>query len=393
MADQHNENGDAVQPLRIGFAGMTNRGGLAYRLHGSTPGVHVAAIMDSDEAVLALARESYGQDLRTTTRFDELLECDLDGIILGTRDGEHEDQIIRALGKGIAVLTNPPFALTIEGCDRVLTAAARAQKPLLTVNALRNEAYLAEMKRLVDEGAVGAVKAVQCRHYLANGGDLYFRDWQSEQAQVNSLLLHAGFQDLDMLQRLAGAVPESLHAFGARCVYGGGDGAPTQGNERADVEDLSMVSMRMANGVLCTYQQCHFAPDTWRSYTILGDCGRIENFGNAPGFTNLVLWQKRHDYHNPEGDARIEIPALDGLPGAPDEQAPLWTVAEAFVDTIRKDEDVWDQTLDAWQASVAACLATESMRAGGGSRVMPPLPPEILRVRPDADDRHTLPAT
>ena len=32
-----------------------------------------------------------------------------------------------------------------------------------------------------------------------------------------------------------------------------------------DVEDVSMMLMELENGILATFQQCHFAPDYWRN--------------------------------------------------------------------------------------------------------------------------------
>ncbi|WP_414930611.1 winged helix-turn-helix domain-containing protein [Streptomyces sp. SHP 1-2] len=35
--------------------------------------------------------------------------------------------------------------------------------------------------------------------------------------------------------------------------------------------------------VLAAYQQCPFTPDYWCNYTVIGDAGRLENFGDGPG--------------------------------------------------------------------------------------------------------------
>ena len=37
-----------------------------------------------------------------------------------------------------------------------------------------------------------------------------------------------------------------------------------------DVEDISMVNMRLTGGIMASYQQCHFTPDYWRNYTVIG---------------------------------------------------------------------------------------------------------------------------
>ncbi len=77
-------------------------------------------------------------------------------------------------------------------------------------------------------------------------------------------------------------------------------------NPVIDVEDLSMMLMALDNGVLCVYQQCHYAPDGWRNYTIIGTEGRIENFGDDHNHTVIRLWNRRTDY-NPYGDEQFYV--------------------------------------------------------------------------------------
>ena len=40
--------------------------------------------------------------------------------------------------------------------------------------------------------------------------------------------------------------------------------------------------MTLDNGVQASYEQCHFTPDYWRNYTVIGTEGRLENFGATP---------------------------------------------------------------------------------------------------------------
>ena len=47
--------------------------------------------------------------------------------------------------------------------------------------------------------------------------------------------------------------------------------------------------MELDNGVFASYQQCHFTPDGWRNYTIIGTEGRIENVTEDC----IKLWNRR----------------------------------------------------------------------------------------------------
>ena len=65
------------------------------------------------------------------------------------------------------------------------------------------------------------------------------------------------------------------------------------------------MNMRLDNGVLAAYQQCHFTPDYWRNYTVIGTEGRLENFGDGPGDTVRVWNTGRSGYR---ADADIVVP-------------------------------------------------------------------------------------
>lgn len=152
---------------------------------------------------------------------------------------------------------------------------------------------------------IGEVKSIWCRHFVGHGGDFYFRDWHADRCHTLGLLLQKGAHDLDVIHWLARASSQQVVAMGALQVYGNLDCRRTnpeppvavmadwfdphqwppteldQLNPVVDVEDLSMMLSRLSNGVLASYQQCHYTPDYWRNDTVIGDHGRMENFDDA----------------------------------------------------------------------------------------------------------------
>ena len=88
-------------------------------------------------------------------------------------------------------------------------------------------------------------------------------------------------------------------------------------NPVIDVEDISMMQMKLDNGVLASYQQCHFTPDYWRNYTVIGTAGRLENFGDDAG--NMIkVWNTRSQDGYVDADIEVEIEAADGGHGGAD---------------------------------------------------------------------------
>ena len=138
-----------------------------------------------------------------------------------------------------------------------------------------------------------------------------------------------------------------------------------------DVEDLSMVLMRMDSGIYASYEQCHYTPDYWRNYTVIGTEGRIENFGDGEGGL-IRLWNRRTHY-NAEGDEVFPIVGDAGGHG----DADVLTITE-FMRFVREGTPTDTSPLGAWYAVAAGIQATESLRDGSTPRTIPDLPPEVV---------------
>ena len=186
----------------------------------------------------------------------------------------------------------------------MLETAFRTGTKLYVGHNMRHMPVVRQMREIIDSGAIGEVKAVWCRHFVGNGGDYYFKDWHAERKNTTGLLLQKGAHDIDVIHWLAGGYTERVTAVGGLAVYGDVESRrdrtdrrmgdwfslenwpPTEQtglNPVIDVEDISMMQMELDNGVLASYQQCHFTPDYWRNYTVIGTEGRLENFGDDAG--------------------------------------------------------------------------------------------------------------
>jgi predicted dehydrogenase len=244
------------------------------------------------------------------------------------------------------------------------------------------------MKRLIDEGAIGQVKAIWCRHFISYGGEAYFKDWHAERSRATGLLLQKGAHDIDVIHWLAGGYSTQVHAMGGLTVYGDVKDrrhpdepprvrsvpdlwpptAQTGLNPTIDVEDLSMMQMCLDNGVLASYQQCHYTPDAWRNYTVIGTEGRIENFGDFSGDVVVRLWNRPPEYRA-RGDKEFELSGEARTHGGADPK-----IVEEFVRFARDGEPASVTPLDARYAVAAGCCATESLRHGSGALAVPQAP-------------------
>ncbi|MGO4102519.1 Gfo/Idh/MocA family protein [Leifsonia sp. YAF41] len=379
--------------LRIGIIGFGARAGLWREAHHPGHGSRVTAICDTSERSRADAA-SVLPDALITADLDELLASGVDAVFVLTPDHQHAEVAIRALDAGVAVFCEKPLAITIADADAMLETAKRTGSRLYIGHNMRHMSVITLMRRLIQEGRIGEVKAVWCRHFVGNGGDYYFKDWHAERSKTTGLLLQKGAHDLDVIHWLAGAYSESVAAMGSLSVYGDIDDRRDRSNERMydwfslgnwpptaqtglnpviDVEDISMVNLRLQNGVLASYQQCHFTPDYWRNYTIIGTEGRIENLGDESG-DEVRLWNQRHT-RAAEADETFIVPELDSDSGHGGADGLL--VAE-FLRFVRDGGVTETSPIAAREAVAAGILATESLRTGGGALTVPRLDPALV---------------
>ncbi len=377
--------------LRIGAIGYGLRGGLSGVAHRPEEGVELVALADPSELAQAAFLEKF-PEAKVVADYTEFLSMGLDAVFVTSPDWLHEEQASTLLGAGVSVYLEKPMAITTEGCDRILWAAKNGGGKLFVGHNMRHFAVVQKMKEWIDEGKIGEVKTAWCRHFVSYGGDAYFRDWHADRTKSTGLLLQKGAHDIDVLHWLCGGYSERVTAFGELAVYGQIEDRQTADdyikvsfrgvwpplsldklNPVVDVEDINMMLMKLDNGVLASYQQCHFSPDAWRNYTVIGTEGRIENFGDAPGKSVVRLWNQNHQKYAEQGDLEYEVPLATGGHGGSDEK-----IVGEFIDFLRTGTTSVTSPIAARQSVAAGVAATQSVRSGGQPIDVPVLDPELV---------------
>jgi len=393
--------------LRVGVVGVGHRSVVATLAN--RPGVaRVVSCADPDPRGRADARRLFGPDIAVHEAYEGMLDDRLDAVFVLTPDYLHASPALWFLRASVAVFVDKPLAITIEDCDAVLAEAARSGSRLYVGHNLRHLPALRTMRELVQSGTIGQVRSVWCRHFVGHGGDYYFKDWHAERAKTTSLLLQKGAHDLDAIHWLGGGYSRTVAGLGDLAVYGGnphrrapGDGAgrrmqdwldlggwPPSAlrdlNPVIDVEDLSMMLARLDNGVLVSYQQCHFTPDYWRNYTVIGDEGRLENFGDGLDGdpATIKVWNQRRSGYRRDADLTIPVamPA-DGLHGGADE-----ALIGEFLRFAAQGGPTETSPVAAREAVAAGVAATTSLREGGRPVDVPVLPPAVADYFTSADE-------
>lgn len=381
-----------MSDLRVGVLGSGGRGALARQAHKPGEGSAVVVCCDVNEAVFARMRLWYGENVALTTSMNELRRQKLDAVMICTPDFLHEEHAVAMLEAGIPVYLEKPMAITIEGCDRVLAAAKTNGVKLFVGHNMRYMTIIRKMKALIDQGAIGEVRSIWCRHFISYGGDAYFRDWHSEREKSTGMLLQKGAHDFDVMHWLTGCNSRRVAAFGNLSVYSRCARRPETGpaqprfvpeqwpplqqtgfSPKMDIEDQTTVIMEMDKGVLGSYLQCHFTPDACRNYTVIGTEGRLENIGDEPT-SPIFVWNRRRDTYRMIGDeVYYGDPIAGGSHGGAD---PM--IVQEFLQYVRGEIHETTATPEAARMSVATgYMATMSLRNGGQPYDVPALPKEL----------------
>lgn len=135
-----------------------------------------------------------------------------------------------------------------------------------------------------------------------------------------------------------------------------------------------MMVMRLEGGIHASYQQCHYTPDYWRNYTVIGTEGRLENFGDHGESAEVRVWKRRSGYR---ADADLVVPMPSPGEGGHGGSDPL-LVAE-FLRFVREGGATDTSPVAAREAVAAGVAATESLRADGR-------PVTVARVAPELAD-------
>ncbi|HVL38475.1 MAG TPA: Gfo/Idh/MocA family oxidoreductase [Fimbriimonadaceae bacterium] len=141
--------------MRIGVAGLTH--GHVWGLIDSmakVEGVELAAVAD-ETPLLDRAKERFQADYPD---WQVMLDSEpLDGLIVTSNNVESSEIAVAALNRGIPCLVEKAMAATAEDADRMLEAMRSSGKCLIINWPTAWQPWLWELKKQVDEGAIGPV--------------------------------------------------------------------------------------------------------------------------------------------------------------------------------------------------------------------------------------------
>jgi len=187
-----------MKPVRFGLLGFGEWARWHARFIRELPEAHLVAIADSDKKKREMAKKDFG--IRTYSDYNELIKKEnLDVVDILLPNYLHHQAAMTALQSKCNVLVEKPMALTVKDCESILEFA-QDKKPFLAIGfELRASSLWGRVKKLIQGGKVGAVRAVNIEVFrfapsIGSGG------WRLNKDKVGSWMLDAPIHYFDLIR-------------------------------------------------------------------------------------------------------------------------------------------------------------------------------------------------
>lgn len=131
--------------------------------------VEVAAIAARDPARAREAAERWGIPTVQPTYEDLLTDTSLDAVYVATPAALHRAPTVTALGAGLHVLCEKPFAANADDARTMVAAASSAGRVLTEAFHWCYHPFAAQLRELVDSGRIGELRRIEGRFILPDG--------------------------------------------------------------------------------------------------------------------------------------------------------------------------------------------------------------------------------
>lgn len=248
--------------------GVIGAGGIADRR--TIPGMmlcknaELVAVMEINKELAEKCRAKWGCKRAYDTIEDLLADPEIDAVYIATPVVYHACQAIAAADAGKHILLEKPIAISSEEGQRVIEHC-REKNVLITVGfMMRFGTYVQKMKEAIAHGKIGkpvsGYSQFTCWFPDSVGG------WgQNKKTAAGGAMMDMGVHCIDLMQYILNTKVKQVAAFQDTLTF------------QYEVEDSSMVMLRMENGTQCVVQSNFNIPDDaakWR-LEFFGDQGRL----------------------------------------------------------------------------------------------------------------------
>lgn len=266
--------------MRIGVVGAGVIGRVRIRSIRENPSTELAAVVDISKDAAAAA--AAGTSANVFTKLTDFLDSEMDAVIVSTPPHLHEEAAVGALERGRHVLCEKPMSNTVEGGQRIVDAALKADRILAVGFNLRYYPFIKFVRKALDEGRIGKLDHI--RVFGGHDGLRNFRaDWQYKAPQSGGgAMMDIGIHMTDVARYVLGEVT-SVYGFMSESIW-----------HVPGSEDNAVAVFLSPDGIPATY---HATWSEWKGYTsyveAYGTHGMVR--GSYAPMQNLLITQEKPD--------------------------------------------------------------------------------------------------
>jgi predicted dehydrogenase len=155
----------ASDRVRFGIVGVGMEGSQLLSTAIQLPGVECVAASDLYDGRHTLAKEIVGKPIRTTRRYQELLDSkDIDAILIAVPDHWHKQVVVDAVSAGKDVYCEKPMSHN-PADGLAMVAAAKKTDRIVQIGAQRTSSVLcAKAKELLASGVIGELNLIEATY-------------------------------------------------------------------------------------------------------------------------------------------------------------------------------------------------------------------------------------
>ncbi|NPV45733.1 MAG: Gfo/Idh/MocA family oxidoreductase [Armatimonadetes bacterium] len=336
-----------MQTVKVGVVGMGVRGMWIAQMAREGAETELRAIADRDPRMLGIAAEAYPEVATYGSGEDLAREADVEAVVIATSDRFHAQNTREALQNGKHALIEKPMAQSFADLEEIARLQRETGLVVGTFLELRHSALWQRVKAIVQSGEIGDILAASLvDHVGRDKGQFFGRKRGRSRDAMLSLVLQKGVHALDLVNWYVGAPPVRVAAMGRLAFFGGRTPADKRcrdcaeretcpyehghtyalpnvvvdhgddhcvWSEACDLEDVTLVTIEYANGVVASYNEVHFAPYYATHMTLYGSKGQLDVEANHDTGECWVQVTERHTHNE-----RRERPSRDTGHGGAD---------------------------------------------------------------------------
>ena len=254
--------------LKVAVVGAGNWGRNHVRTVAALPEAELAAICDLDAGVREAMARQYPATLVTDSAADAIGAAE--AVVIATPAASHLELARKALERGLPVLVEKPFALSVKEAEQMAEVAAKRGVAATVGHLLVFHPAVERLKAMIEAGELGRV------YYL------YSQRVNLGQVRPDENALWSfGPHDVSVALELLGEAPTRVTAHGKSYLQPG-------------VEDVVFMTMEFASGVMAHVQMSWLDPHKERRLTVVG-ADKMVVFDDMQAREKLKIYDKGVD--------------------------------------------------------------------------------------------------